>query len=447
MVQDFAVMQLVLYYSGGISMRIHLIKPRGVRILLSLSLIVGLFAGVSQAKAGAVPVEAKEPVFKDIKGHWARQEIEAMVQQGILDGYPDGSFRPNEPVKVDQFIKMLMMSYSEQHPNLERTWKSSFLDSLSEENRTILKQDYRYFDFKPAMTGYWAKPYIDVASDLNFLNKGRYSDFQANMTRENVAEVLFYTLQETEFLEDEQFSRSVAQGYGDLTSATDREQKFIAESLIKGIMEGYPDGKFGVGRYVTRAESLVILNRLTDKAKRIRVLPRADMLQRLVPTNGGGQKIVAFPDKKMWDAYDTLKQAGQLRGTNYDLFDTTLRLFKDEKEKKAVQESTALGATSAKAATEEAAIWLDPAYNTYGITVRLREGTLARNKEPIQLFANQLFSYDAIAFNRWFDAICAEVEAGRSLASKQADLGDYTVNVLVDNSAKTVVFSIALKKG
>ena len=61
MVQDFAVMQLVLYYSGGISMRIHLIKPRGVRILLSLSLIVGLFAGVSQAEVGAVPVEAKDP--------------------------------------------------------------------------------------------------------------------------------------------------------------------------------------------------------------------------------------------------------------------------------------------------------------------------------------------------------------------------------------------------
>lgn len=415
---------------------------------------VGLAGGYGPANfpvgpsiAEAAVVSADSGVFKDIRGHWALEEIESMVAQGILNGYPDGTFRPNEPVQVDQFIKMLILSYSEQHPNLERTWQASFLESLSEENRTILKQDYRYFDFKPAMTGYWAKPYIDVASDLNFLNKNRYSDFQTGMTRENVAEVLYYTLQETEYLEDEQFSRKVAASYGDLTSASDRQQKFIAESLIKGIMQGYPDGNFGVGRTVSRAEALVILNRLTDKSKRIPIQPEEGKLQRLVPTAAGGQRIVAFPDKRMWDAYDILRKAGQLRGTNYDLFDTTLRLFKDEKEKAAVQQATAAGGTSSNGgeATEEAAIWLDPTYNTYGITVRLREGTLARNKESIELFANQLFSYDAIAFRRWFDAICAEVEAGRPLADKQANVGDFSVSVLVDNKAKTVVFSIAAK--
>lgn len=429
------------------------IARKSLRIPLSICLLVGLIGmpGIAGATGGTSgtpsPAATQRAAFKDIGGHWAQKAIETMVSQGILNGYPDGTFRPNEPVKVDQFIKMLILSFSDLHPNQERSWRTSFLDSLTEENRTILKQDYRYFDFKPAMTGYWAKPYIDVASDLNFLNKSRYSDFQVDMTRENVAEVLFYTLQETEFLEDEQFSRSVAESYGDLTSANEREQRFIAESLIKGIMQGYPDGKFGVGRYVTRAESLVILNRLTDKTKRIPIQPQADKLQRLVPT-AGGKKIVAFPDKRMWEAYDTLLKAGQLRGTNYDLLDTTLRLFRDEKEKKAVQQSGSLGDTGAEsaAATEEAAIWLDPTYNTYGITVRLREGTLARNEESIELFANPLFAYDASAFQSFFAATCADVEAGRLLADKQEAVGDYTVNVLVDNAEKTVVFSIAAKQ-
>lgn len=264
---------------------------------------IGLAGGYGTAKdligpsiaGAAAAVSGNTGVFKDIRGHWALEEIESMVAQGILNGYPDGTFRPNEPVQVDQFIKMLILSYSEQHPNLERTWRASFLESLSEENRTILKQDYRYFDFKPAMTGYWAKPYIDVASDLNFLNKSRYSDFQTGMTRENVAEVLYYTLQETEFLEDEQFSRTVAASYGDLTSASDRQQKFIAESLIKGIMQGYPDGNFGVGRTVSRAEALVILNRLTDKTKRIPIQPEEGKLQRLVPTPAGDNESSLFP--------------------------------------------------------------------------------------------------------------------------------------------------------
>ncbi|WP_058300937.1 S-layer homology domain-containing protein [Gorillibacterium timonense] len=416
---------------------------KSLRITLSICLLAGLINMTHMTGMAGAAGEKSSAAFKDINGHWAQKAIETMVDQGILNGYPDGTFRPNEPVKVDQFIKMLILSFSDLHANQERSWRASFLDSLTDENRTILKQDYRYFDFKPALTGYWAKPYIDVASDLNFLNKSRYSDFQTSMTRENVAEVLFYTLQETEFLEDEQFSRTVAASYGDLTSANEREQKFIAESLIKGIMQGYPDGKFGVGRYVSRAEALVILNRLTDKTKRIPIQPQADKLQRLVPT-AGGKKIVVFPDKRMWDAYDTLLKAGQLRGTNYDLLDTTLRLFKDEKEKKAVQQKESQGSA---ATTEETAIWLDPTYNTYGITVRLREGTLARNEESIELFANQLFTYDASAFRRFFTATCADVEAGRLLADKQESVGDYTVNVLVDNAKKTVVFSIAAKKG
>ncbi|EFM11703.1 S-layer domain protein [Paenibacillus curdlanolyticus YK9] len=381
--------------------------------------------------------------FTDISKHWSKTTIEDMVARGILDGYPDGSFRPNEPVKVDQFIKMLILSYTDLHPNGERSWRQSFLDSLSEENRTILSQDYRYYDFKPGTTDYWAKPYIDVASDLHFLNKSRYSDFQGNMTRENVAEVLYYALQETEYLEDEQFSRSVAQSYGDLTSASDRMQKFIAESLVKGIMQGYPNGRFGVGEYVTRAESLVILNRLTDKSKRIPVAPSADKLQRLVPTSGGGQKVIVFPDKRMWDAYDALVKAGELRGANHDLLNTTLRLFKDQNERNAVVSG---GAPGAEKPTEEVAMWLDPAYNTYGITVRLREGTLARNAESIELFGNQLFGYDAFAFHKWFAAVCTEVAAGRPLASKQITIGSDTVNVLVDNAAKTVIFSVAAKK-
>ncbi|GGH29380.1 S-layer homology domain-containing protein [Paenibacillus segetis] len=403
---------------------------RSIFCYLCVVLLGGaIFTGLSPEAQGA-----KAPVFSDISQHWAKTTIESMVEQGILDGFPDGTFRSNEPVTVDQFIKMLILSYSDQHSNQGRSWRQSFLDSLSVENQSILKQDYRYFDFKPAQTGYWARPYVDVASDLHFLNKNRYEDFQANMTRENVAEVLFYVLQETEFLEDEAFSHSVAQAYGDLTSASERQQKFMSEALVKGIMEGYPNGKFGVGQYVTRAESLVILNRLTDKTKRISVKPVVGSLQRYVPTIGGGQKVVVFPDQRMWNAYDMMLEAGKLRGTNFDMLDTTLRLYKDTAERTAVLQSKA---------KEEVALWLDPTYNTYGITVQLREGTLARNKEPIEMFCNEIFGNNAIAFHRWFDAVCVEVEAGRPLASKQIKLGTDTINVLINNEDKTVSFSIA----
>ncbi|RED64633.1 S-layer homology domain-containing protein [Cohnella lupini] len=397
----------------------------------------------------ASPIHAQERQalpFNDIKGHWAEKTITEMVAKGILDGYPNGSFQPDQPVTVDQFIKMLVLSYTEMHQNGERSWNAAFPPSLSAENQAILKQDYRYFDFKPATVGYWAKPFIDVASDLHFLNKSGYSDFQSDMTRENVAEILYYTLQETEFLEDSQYSQQLAQSYGDLISASEREQKFIAEALAKGIMQGYPNGYFGVGDKVTRAQSLVLLNRLTEKTKRIPVeVSDADSsLLLAVPTIGGGKKTVAFPDQKMRDAYEILQQAGQLRGTNQDLLDTTLRLFRDQKEKDTV---LALSSSSViQKQQAEAALWLDPQYNTYGITIQLRDGTRARNQEAIETFSNYLFGYQAATFVKWFTEVCKHVEAGTIVSSKQVAIGDYAVDILIDPDTKTVVFSIAKSK-
>ncbi|WP_027086081.1 S-layer homology domain-containing protein [Cohnella panacarvi] len=385
--------------------------------------------------------QATIPVFKDIKGHWAERTIAAMVDRGILDGYPNGTFKPNDPVKVDQFIKMLVLSYTELHQDGERSWSTSFVQSLSAENQTILMQDYRYYDFKPVTAGYWAKPYIDVASDLHLLNKSRYSDFQGDMTRENVAEIVYYTLQETEFLEDSAFSQQTARSYGDLQSATERERKFIAEALVKGIMLGYPNGNFGVGDKVTRAEALAVLNRLTDKKQRIAVSAPTGGLQLSVPT-AGGARTVTFPDQRMRDAYDVLKAAGTLRGANHDLLDTKLRLFKDKTE---MDEVIAQPAGSAKP-TEETTLWLDPQYDAYGITVRLRDGALARNQEAIDLFSNFLFGYDASTFRTLFADTTSKVAAGKPVSSSQTSIAGDAVQIIVDSTTKTVIFSVSKKK-
>ncbi|MDQ6423347.1 S-layer homology domain-containing protein [Paenibacillus sp. LHD-117] len=412
--------------------------------------ITSLWIGLTFILATLAPASAYERVtaaasavtFNDINDHWARSTIQELVARGILEGYPDGTFRPEEPVKVDQFVKMLILSYSELHQNGSRTWNTDFLNALSPENQAILKQDYRYFSFQPSTVGYWAKEFINIASDLHFLNKSRYADFQADMTRENVAEIVYYTLQETEFLEDGQFGQKMAQAYGDITSASEREQRFIAESLVKGIMEGYPNGFFGVGDKVTRAQALVILNRLTNKESRIKIAVSPDNLERVVPTQGGGNKIVVFPDKRMWDAYESLGAIGQLRGSNHDLLGTTLRLFKDQTEKEQVQNRP----SGASALQEEAAIWLDPGYNTYGITIRLREGSLARNLEVVEQFANGLFGYNAIAFKELFGAVCDKVAKGQAITNTYSLIGSDAVNILIDNETKTVIFTIAAKK-
>ncbi|WP_315911006.1 InlB B-repeat-containing protein [Xylanibacillus composti] len=68
------------------------------------------FAVFAADQAAAEPVEepAKpEMAFSDISGHWAEASIKKAVVDGIVAGYPDGSFKPNHPVTRAEFIVML----------------------------------------------------------------------------------------------------------------------------------------------------------------------------------------------------------------------------------------------------------------------------------------------------------------------------------------------------
>ncbi|WP_249529451.1 Ig-like domain-containing protein [Paenibacillus brevis] len=47
-------------------------------------------------------------VFKDMSGHWAQANVERALNSGIITGFPDGTFRPRETVTRSQFAVMLL---------------------------------------------------------------------------------------------------------------------------------------------------------------------------------------------------------------------------------------------------------------------------------------------------------------------------------------------------
>jgi uncharacterized lipoprotein YddW (UPF0748 family) len=51
--------------------------------------------------------------FTDIQDHWARACINELKNRRILNGYPDGTFRPNAPVTRAEFASLLMTAFSE----------------------------------------------------------------------------------------------------------------------------------------------------------------------------------------------------------------------------------------------------------------------------------------------------------------------------------------------
>lgn len=49
------------------------------------------------------------------KSHWAYNEINTLTDQGILVGYPDGKFRPDEPASRAEFANMSILALNQEH--------------------------------------------------------------------------------------------------------------------------------------------------------------------------------------------------------------------------------------------------------------------------------------------------------------------------------------------
>jgi uncharacterized lipoprotein YddW (UPF0748 family) len=49
--------------------------------------------------------------FSDIQSHWARSFIEALAEQGIVRGFEDRTFRPDQPVRRSEFAALLQAAF------------------------------------------------------------------------------------------------------------------------------------------------------------------------------------------------------------------------------------------------------------------------------------------------------------------------------------------------
>jgi hypothetical protein len=46
----------------------------------------------------------------DIEGHWAEKDIIRLINNNCIDGYDDGTFRPDNKINVNEFIKIFILA-------------------------------------------------------------------------------------------------------------------------------------------------------------------------------------------------------------------------------------------------------------------------------------------------------------------------------------------------
>lgn len=62
---------------------------------------------------------ATKPLFSDVTiDHWAAGAIQHAKENGIINGYPDGSFHPDEPINLAEATKILMLTEKQRFPEM-----------------------------------------------------------------------------------------------------------------------------------------------------------------------------------------------------------------------------------------------------------------------------------------------------------------------------------------
>ena len=89
----------------------------------ALALVLLLPSSLIPAMAAETVVVTKEDkTFKDIhKDYWAADSIKWAASQGLIKGFPDGTFKPNEVLTEEQFTTMLTRFYEDISLEVENT--------------------------------------------------------------------------------------------------------------------------------------------------------------------------------------------------------------------------------------------------------------------------------------------------------------------------------------
>ncbi len=190
-----------------------------ISLLLCLVLTVAL----------AAPALAAD--FTDTRGHWAEDEISTVADAGIVGGFPDGSFRPENNITREQFAKVV----------------ANFMGYTKKGDISM------YPDVNPNSG---LAPYVAMCVEAGVL--GGFPDGTmrpgAYITREQAAAMLCRAFK----LQTEGLSTTF-KDRGSITAKLDPE---VAALERTGLITGFNDGNFKPKANLTRAQMMVIISRL-----------------------------------------------------------------------------------------------------------------------------------------------------------------------------------------
>ena len=198
----------------------------------SLMLAIGMggatLAPVVAPLVAPAPAVAQSNSFPDVpQGYWAQEFIEELAERKIINGFPDGTFRPDAPVTRAQFSSLISGAFS----------KSETRSSIN---------------FVDVSSNYWARSSIDKSYETGFLSgyPGNIFRPEQNIPREQVIVSLANGLNYTTGAVD-----STLNYYNDASSISSWARSSVAAATQRRMVVNYSVLKnLNPSRNATRAE-------------------------------------------------------------------------------------------------------------------------------------------------------------------------------------------------
>ncbi|MGF7184781.1 hypothetical protein GGQ84_000866 [Desulfitispora alkaliphila] len=172
----------------------------------------------------------------DIEGHWAKDEILQWTEQGKIEGYPDGTFRPNNSITRAEFIAII--------------------------NRALNYEEVEEISYSDVPAGAWYASEIAKAAAAGYI--AGYSDGtmrpNKSISRQEVSTIITR-------IDNLAGNSTEADKFIDAGDIAGWSKESVGAVAKAGFMTGYKDGTFRPLNDITRAEAVVTLNRVLESAE------------------------------------------------------------------------------------------------------------------------------------------------------------------------------------
>ncbi|MUG69529.1 S-layer homology domain-containing protein [Paenibacillus validus] len=190
----------------------------GLTTAVSLAVMTGFTFQATTGQTAVASVISKPTIkLTDIQNHWGKEAIEGAIHTGYVDGYEDGTFRPDQNVSRAEFLKMTATALKLK------------VGAIEEGNN-------------------WHTAYVKAAEEAGILHEGDFKAGNIGTTISRIEMAKIALRASDKELQKKEYS---------LTEST-----AMYNSVKKGLIQGLGNGELAPAAATTRAQSVTIIDRI-----------------------------------------------------------------------------------------------------------------------------------------------------------------------------------------